>query len=84
MLNVRFFSLLREALNTDMLELEWSSSCCTVEALKQELIKQNGSFWEEQLMHPNVIHAVNQRVVTTEEPLHDGDEIAFFPPMTGG
>ena len=35
-------------------------------------------------MHPNVIHAVNQRVVMIEEPLHDGDEIAFFPPMTGG
>ena len=84
MLSVRFFSLLREALNTEVLELEWSSRCCTVGALKQELIKQNGSFWEEHLMHPNVIHAVNQRVVMIEEPLYDGDEIAFFPPMTGG
>jgi molybdopterin synthase sulfur carrier subunit len=36
------------------------------------------------LYQPNVVHALNQRVVNTDHMLADGDEVAFFPPMTGG
>ena len=32
----------------------------------------------------NLIAAVNQVVVTGDQPLKDGDELAFFPPVTGG
>ena len=28
--------------------------------------------------------AVNQAFATPETPLQDGDEVAFFPPVTGG
>ena len=28
--------------------------------------------------------AVNQTLVPLDTPLHDGDEVAFFPPVTGG
>jgi molybdopterin synthase sulfur carrier subunit len=28
--------------------------------------------------------AVNQEFATAEMPVHDGDEVAFFPPVTGG
>lgn len=28
--------------------------------------------------------AVNESYVTADEPLHDGDELAFIPPVAGG
>lgn len=33
---------------------------------------------------PKVLVAVNQTVVDRSHPLNDNDEVAFFPPMTGG
>lgn len=34
---------------------------------------------------PSLVRAaVNQDFATPETPVHDGDEIAFFPPVTGG
>jgi len=32
----------------------------------------------------NVLVAVNQEYVDIEHAVHDGDEVAFFPPVTGG
>ena len=84
MLTIRFFSLLREALDVDTMNLDWDSGFGNVEDLKQSLIASGGALWEEQLTHPNLIHAVNQVVVEPTHLLQDGDEIAFFPPMTGG
>ena len=38
----------------------------------------------EVLAQDNMVRAVNQAVVSKNCALHDGDEIAFFPPVTGG
>ena len=35
-------------------------------------------------MPENVLMAVNQEYVSAEHPVEDGDEVAFFPPVTGG
>ena len=82
-ITVKFFSLIREAVDTEQLTLEMSDRLATVEALKNEL-SLRGEIWKEALSHPNLIQAINQRVVFQEEGIKDGDEVAFFPPMTGG
>tara|TARA_Y200000002_G_scaffold64292_1_gene49309 strand:- start:4730 stop:4984 length:255 start_codon:yes stop_codon:yes gene_type:complete len=82
-ITVKFFSLIREAVDTEELTLEMSDRLSTVEALKNEL-SLRGEIWKEALSHPNLIQAINQRVVFQEEGIKDGDEVAFFPPMTGG
>ncbi len=82
-ITVKFVSLIRDAVDTEQLTLEMSDRLSTVEALKNEL-SLRGEIWKEALSHPNLIQAINQRVVFQEEGIKDGDEVAFFPPMTGG
>lgn len=84
MLTVRFFSLVREALATETLTLAWSPALSDVAAVKAALAAEHGDDWQSVLFQPNLVHAVNQRVVWPEHPVADGDELAFFPPMTGG
>ncbi|WP_435215843.1 MoaD/ThiS family protein [Luminiphilus sp. nBUS_16] len=84
MLTVRFFSLIREALDCEELEVAHHAELQTLEDLKGSLASTGGELWRETLYQPNVVHALNQRVVNTDHVLADGDEVAFFPPMTGG
>jgi sulfur-carrier protein len=35
-------------------------------------------------MPPNTLVAVNQEYAETSQAVADGDEVAFFPPVTGG
>ena len=84
MLTVRFFSLIRAALACEQLEVAHHSELRTADDLKRSLSNTGGEKWREALYQPNVVHALNQRVVNTDHVLQNGDEVAFFPPMTGG
>ena len=84
MLTVRFFSLIREALDCEELQVAHHAELQTIEDLKQSLVNTGGELWRDALYQPNVVHALNQRVVNTVHMLADGDEVAFFPPMSGG
>jgi molybdopterin synthase sulfur carrier subunit len=48
------------------------------------LSKTNGPAWGDVLTEDNIIRAVNQSVVEEDAVLSDGDEVAYFPPVTGG
>lgn len=80
-LNVLFFASVREQLGIERLTCVLENN---IDALIAALIASHGSSWGEVLRAPNIIVAVNHAVVTRDFLLHDGDEVAFFPPVTGG
>ena len=84
MLKVLFFARVREALDCPMLEVPWKDSLASLDSLQAHLCEVGGDSWSEVLGERNMIRAVNQVVIEGDCPLHDGDEVAFFPPVTGG
>ena len=87
-ITVKLFAALREALGESELTLALSdvasdASPPDVAAVKAVLAKR-GVEWREALYQPNLVHALNHKVVFTDALISDGDELALFPPMTGG
>lgn len=81
MINVLFFAQVRELVATDALEL--AADFATVEALREHLCAR-GERWALALESGKLLAAVNQTLVAFDHPLQAGDEVAFFPPVTGG
>lgn len=78
---VLFFASIRERLDIERLTCAPERN---VDALISALCRTHGAEWAEILRAPNVIVAVNHEVVMPNHELHAGDEVAFFPPVTGG
>jgi sulfur-carrier protein len=83
MLRILFFARVREQLECDAVELPWSDACTSVASVLAMLM-QRGPKWQAALGQPNLVVAVNQRVADRATGLSAGDEVAFFPPVTGG
>lgn len=79
-----FFASLRERLGATGEELELPSSVRTVGALREHLQARGGAWAEVFAPTRNVRAAVNQDMVPPSSPVKAGDEVAFFPPVTGG
>ena len=82
MIKVLFFAQVRELVGTDSLTLD-ASELATVEAVRQQLAAR-GDRWALALESGKLLAAVNQSLVAADHPLRAGDEVAFFPPVTGG
>lgn len=82
MIEVRYFARYREALGSDGERLEWSAALDSLEALRRQLLARGGA-WQV-LAEQSLMCARNQELCNLAEPLADGDEVAFFPPVTGG
>jgi molybdopterin synthase sulfur carrier subunit len=77
---VQFFARFRETLGTESEHLE--GSFATVEAVRQHLL-QRGGVWDV-LAEQSIMCARNQELCSLNEPVEQGDEVAFFPTVTGG
>jgi sulfur-carrier protein len=81
---VLFFAALREQLGTSAEEVELPAGVATVAALRSHLARRGGA-WEGALAErKNVRASVNQDMAKPAAAIRAGDEIAFFPPVTGG
>jgi molybdopterin synthase sulfur carrier subunit len=81
---VLWFANLREKVGTQAEVVEIPDSASTVAGLRLHLMKRGGA-WQEALSDMKVVRvAVNQDMAAATAPLNPGDEVAFFPPVTGG
>jgi molybdopterin synthase sulfur carrier subunit len=81
---VLFFAGLREQLGAASEEIELPSGAATVAALRA-LLKSRGGAYEKAFADQALVRAaVNQDMVQPTARIKAGDEVAFFPPVTGG
>ena len=79
---VRYFASVREALGPGE-DIEIAAGA-DIAALRDALIARGGRH-AEALGRDRVLRSARNRVLTSEStPLGDGDEVGFFPPLTGG
>ena len=78
-INVLFFARYAEAVRLDSLEME--GDFATVDAVRLALASDPDF---AVLNEPSLMCARNEELCSLDEPVHAGDEVAFFPPVTGG
>ncbi len=83
MITIILFASVRERLGVGRLEVELPNQM-SVAALVQRVVEDKGDLWGDVLQQNNVLVAVNQEMVTKDFIVKEGDEVAFFPPVTGG
>lgn len=83
-MRIRYFAWLKHRVGCAEETLDLPPAIATVSALKHYLAGRHPGF-AEALGNPGVVRcAVNQEYVPEDAPLRATDEIAFFPPVTGG
>jgi molybdopterin synthase sulfur carrier subunit len=84
MITLLYFARLREALGTGREELALPAGVVTLGELRAHLALRGDAWSKEMAAGRNLRAAVNQDIATADTAVRDGDEIAFFPPVTGG
>jgi molybdopterin synthase sulfur carrier subunit len=80
-IKVVFFAQTRELMGVG--ELTVDTPFANVEALRKHLAQQSPK-WQLALEVEQLLVAINQEIADFDSLIKDGDEIAFFPPVTGG
>jgi sulfur-carrier protein len=79
-----YFAWLRARIGCAEEEVELPSDVRSVAGLL-DWLQSRGDRYAEALRDLSVVRvAVNQEYVAREHPVREGDEVAIFPPVTGG
>jgi molybdopterin synthase sulfur carrier subunit len=79
-----YLARLREALGRSAEELELPAGVRNVHSLL-EFLRERGGAWQAELESGRALRvAVNQQMAQAETAIAPGDEVALFPPVTGG
>jgi molybdopterin synthase sulfur carrier subunit len=83
LINLKYFASVREALGGGE-QVELPPGVETVGAVRAWLVAR-GEPWSSALVEGRALRmACNQRMCAADAPIAPGDEVAFFPPVTGG
>ncbi|UJF18701.1 molybdopterin synthase sulfur carrier subunit [Vibrio sp. SS-MA-C1-2] len=81
MIKVLFFAQVKEMVGCDSLEVDATYN--TANELREALAAR-GDKWQLALESGKLLVAINQTISPLEAEIKSGDEVAFFPPVTGG
>lgn len=83
-IKVLFFAGLREQVGSRGEDLDVPPEVTTVAGVRALLLARGGA-WQSALAQGKAVRiAVNQEMAAATTPVRQGDEVAFFPPVTGG
>jgi sulfur-carrier protein len=83
-MRILYFAWLRQKTGIDSEEVEMPSHIADVAGLIEWLKERNENFAEALTDFESIRVAVNQEFAEPDAPVAQGDEVAIFPPMTGG
>ncbi|MBT5496142.1 MAG: molybdopterin converting factor subunit 1 [Alphaproteobacteria bacterium] len=83
-MRILYFAWLRQKTGIDSEEVEMPSHITNVAGLIEWLKERNENFAEALSDFDSIRVAVNQEFAEPDAPVAQGDEVAIFPPMTGG
>lgn len=83
-MNVLYFAWVRQRIGRGEERLDLPAGVATVRALAESLASRGGGYAEAFADLRRLRAAVNQEHVPFDAPVAADDEVAFFPPVTGG
>jgi len=82
-IQLHYFASLRERLDIGDEAVTLPDDVDTVAGL-QRWLQDRGEPWSGALADEHLLIAVNQKITERAASIRDGDEVAWFPPVTGG
>ena len=83
-MQVLYFASIREQLGLESEQIELNSGITDIQSLIGFLCANRDTRWRTILSDPNLLVSVNQEIASLDAALKNTDEVAFFPPVTGG
>lgn len=84
MIEIKYFARLSESLGIKSEQLDYDGQIKTAEDIIARLTERGDEWVEEFSGDKRILLAVNQEMCERDTAINDGDEVAFFPPVTGG
>jgi len=83
-IKILYFARIKEAVNYSTEEIALPMEISTIAALK-DYLAQRGETWANLFNGKQLVRAaINHELVDNLATIKAGDEVAFFPPVTGG
>ena len=83
-MKILYFAWMRHRIGISSEDVEIPDTISTVDGLVDWLVARGDGYRDAFARRDVIRAAVNQEYVRSDHPVGDGDEIAFFPPVTGG
>ena len=81
---IKYFSWVRDLAESSEENIQLPANVTTVEELIKFLTKKNKKYEKIFLKNHTVKIAINKVYASSSSTIKNNDEIAFFPPVTGG